>query len=244
MASVELDLQPPVDRSSIPPLTETTRLEAREIIARYPKPRSALLPMLHLCQSVQGYVSPDGIALCSEEIGLTKAEVGAVATFYTMYRRRPAGTYHVGVCTNTLCAVLGGDEILAALEEHTGLHHDQTSADGTISLEHIECNAACDYAPVVMVNWEFYDDQTPQSAVDLVDRLRAGEPVAPTRGPLHQCTFKQMSRVLAGFPDGLATEGVQAGPATLAGFELAKDRGDVAPGYPDEQLDEQQEKES
>jgi NADH-quinone oxidoreductase subunit E len=211
VASVELDLQPPVDRSSIPPLTETTRLEAREIIARYPKARSALLPMLHLCQSVQGYVSPDGIALCSEELGLTKAEVGAVATFYTMYRRRPAGTYHVGVCTNTLCAVLGGDEIL-----------------------HIECNAACDYAPVVMVNWEFHDDQTPQSAIDLVDRLRAGEPVAPTRGPLRQCTFKEMSRVLAGFPDGLATEGVQAGPATLAGFELAQERGDVAPAYPDE----------
>src|ERR1700712_4911878 len=119
--------------------TAHARLEAREIIARYPVARSALLPMLHLVQSVEGYVSPEGIALCSEELGLTKAEVGAVATFYTMYRRRPAGTYHVGVCTNTLCAVMGGDEILAALEEHTGLHHDQTSPDGTISLEHIEC---------------------------------------------------------------------------------------------------------
>ena len=235
MASVELDLQPPVDRSRVAPLTEQTRVEAREIIARYPQARSALLPMLHLVQSVQGYVSPDGIALCSEELGLTKAEVGAVATFYTMYRRRPAGTYHVGVCTNTLCAVLGGDEILAALEESTGLHHDQTSADGMISLEHIECNAACDYAPVVMVNWEFHDDQTPQSAVELVDRLRAGEPVAPTRGPSRQCTFKEMSRVLAGFPDGHATEGVQAGPATLAGLELAQSRGETAPAYPDEE---------
>jgi NADH-quinone oxidoreductase subunit E len=215
-------------------LTGQTRELAREIMARYPQPRSALLPMLHLVQSEEGYVSPEGITLCAEELGLTKAEVGAVATFYTMYRRRPAGTYHVGVCTNTLCAVLGGDEILAALEEHTGLHHDQTSADGMISLEHIECNAACDYAPVVMVNWEFHDDQTPQSAIDLVDRLRAGEPVAPTRGPLRQCTFKEMSRVLAGFPDGLATEGVQAGPATLAGLELAQERGDVAPAYPDE----------
>ncbi len=235
MASVELDLQPPVDRRAVPPLTAQTREEAREIIGRYPQPRSALLPMLHLVQSVQGYVSPDGIALCSEELGLTKAEVGAVATFYTMYRRRPAGTFHVGVCTNTLCAVLGGDEILAALEEHTGLHHDQTSADGVISLEHIECNAACDYAPVVMVNWEFHDDQTPRSAVELVDRLRAGQPVAPTRGPSRQCTFKEMSRVLAGFPDGLATEGVQAGPATLAGLELAQQRGDTAPLYPDEE---------
>ena len=229
---VAVDLQPPVDRTTVPPLTAQTRAEVREIIARYPKPRSALLPMLHLVQSVQGYVSQDGISLCAEELGLTKAEVGAVATFYTMYRRRPAGQYHVGVCTNTLCAVLGGDEILAALEEHTGLHHDQTSADGMISLEHIECNAACDYAPVVMVNWEFHDDQTPQSAVELVDRLRAGEPVAPTRGPRSQCTFKEMSRVLAGFPDGRATEGVQAGPATLAGFALAQQRGDTAPDFP------------
>ena len=98
--------QAPVDRASVPPLSEQTRRELREIIARYPKARSALLPMLHLVQSVQGYVSPDGITLCAQELGLTKAEVGAVATFYTMYRRRPAGTYHVGVCTNTLCAVL------------------------------------------------------------------------------------------------------------------------------------------
>jgi NADH-quinone oxidoreductase subunit E len=219
----------------VPPLTETTRLEAREIIARYPKARSALLPMLHLVQSVQGYVSPEGITLCAEELGLTKAEVGAVATFYTQYRRRPAGTYHVGVCTNTLCAVLGGDAILDTLKEHLGIGHNETSEDGVISLEHLECNAACDYAPVVMVNWEFYDDQTPSSARQLVDDLRAGVPVSPTRGPDRQCTFKEMSRVLAGFPDDLATQGVQAGPATLAGFELAQERGESVPEYQQQQ---------
>jgi NADH-quinone oxidoreductase subunit E len=213
-------------------LTEQTRLETREIIARYPKARSALLPMLHLVQSVEGYVSPEGITLCAEELGLTKAEVGAVATFYTMYRRRPAGTYHVGVCTNTLCAVLGGDAILDELKEHLGLGHNETSDDGRISLEHVECNAACDYAPVVMVNWEFYDDQTPSSARELVDACRAGTPPPPTRGPSRLCTFKEVSRVLAGFPDGLANEGVQAGPATLVGLELSKQRGDDAPPYP------------
>ena len=218
-------------------LDDQTRLEVREIIARYPKARSALLPMLHLVQSVEGYVSPAGIALCAEELGLTKAEVGAVATFYTMYRRRPAGTYHVGVCTNTLCAVLGGDAILDGLKEHLGLNHNETSDDGQISLEHIECNAACDYAPVMMVNWEFYDDQTPSSARELVDACRAGTPPPPTRGPSQLCTFKQASRVLAGFPDGLANEGVQAGPATLVGLELAKQRGDVAPPYPGAQDD-------
>ncbi len=213
-------------------LSDKTRAEMREIIARYPKPRSALLPMLHLAQSVEGYVSPDGIAMCAQELGLTKAEVGAVATFYTMYRRRPAGEYHVGVCTNTLCAVLGGDEIMASVKEHLGVGHNETTEDGRISLEHIECNAACDYAPVVMVNWEFYDNQTPSSVRDLVDAARAGNPPPPTRGPSSLCTFKQASRVLAGFPDGRANEGVQAGPPTLVGLEIAKARGDRAPDYP------------
>ena len=210
-------------------LTEQTRAEMREIISRYPKPRSALLPMLHLAQSVEGFVSPEGIAMCAEELGLTKAEVGAVATFYTMYRRRPAGEYHVGICTNTLCAVLGGDELMAQAKEHLGIGHNETTADGRVSLEHIECNAACDYAPVVMVNWEFYDDQTPASVRELLDGCLAGSPPPPTRGPSSLCTFKQVSRVLAGFPDGRANEGVQAGPATLAGLELAKQRGDEAP---------------
>ncbi len=221
-------------------LTAETREEMRVIITRYPKPRSALLPMLHLAQSVEGYVSPDGIALCAEELGLTKAEVGAVATFYTMYRRKPAGTYHVGVCTNTLCAVLGGDAILDTLKDHLGISHNETTEDGVISLEHLECNAACDYAPVVMVNWEFHDDQTPSSARELVDACRAGTPPPPTRGPSRLCTFKENSRVLAGFNDGRANEGVQAGPPSLVGLELAKARGDVAPAYPGQQQDAQQ----
>ena len=214
------------------PLTEDTRRAAREIIARYPKARSALLPMLHLVQSEEGYVSPAGIALCAEELELTKAEVAAVATFYSMYKRRPAGDYHVGVCTNTLCAVMGGDAIYDSLKEHLGVGHNETTPDGKVSLEHIECNAACDYAPVVMVNWEFYDNQTPQSARELVDALREGNPPAPTRGPSKLCTFKEVSRLLAGFDDGeLAAEGVAAGPASLVGLELAKQRGDEAPAY-------------
>jgi len=233
VANVDLGL--PASTSvpeGVPPLTEETRREAREIIARYPQSRSALLPMLHLVQSVQGYVSPQGIALCAEELDLTKAEVAAVATFYTMYRRKPAGTYHVGVCTNTLCAVLGGDAIFSAVKEHLGIGHNETTEDGTVSLEHLECNAACDYAPVMMVNWEFYDGQTPQSARDLVDACRSGNPPAPTRGPRTLPTFKENCRVLAGFSDGRGREGVAAGPASLVGLELAKERGDTAPAYP------------
>jgi NADH-quinone oxidoreductase subunit E len=213
-------------------LTDQTRLLAKEIVARYPRPRSALLPMLHLVQSEDGYVSPEGIRFCAEELGLTKAEVGAVATFYTMYKRRPAGEYLVSVCTNTLCDVLGGEEIYQALSEHLEVGHDETTADGRITLEHAECLAACDYAPVVTVNYEFFDQQTTESAVELVEELRAGRQPMPTRGaPL--CTFKEISRQLAGFVDE-RPGAVDAGPAgepTLVGNRLAVQRGETAPAY-------------
>ncbi len=197
-----------------------TRLakDATAIIARYPVKRSAILPLLHLVQSQDGFVSPDGIAFCAETLGVGTTEVSAVATFYTQFKRRATGEYLVGVCTNTLCALMGGDEIWDALTEHVGVGDDETSSDGTITLERVECNAACDYAPVVMVNWEFFDNQTPDSAKVIVDDLRAGKDVSPTRGPNKVCTFKEISRVLAGFPDGRADEGVGAGPASLAGL--------------------------
>ncbi|MGR6972039.1 NADH-quinone oxidoreductase subunit NuoE [Streptomyces cynarae] len=198
--------------------------DAREIIARYPDSRSALLPLLHLVQSEEGHVTRTGMRFCAEVLGLTTAEVTAVATFYTMYRRRPSGDYQVGVCTNTLCAVMGGDAIFEALQEHLGVGNGETTDDGKVTLEHIECNAACDYAPVVMVNWEFFDNQTPETARRLVDDLRAGRQVAPTRGaPL--CTFKETARMLAGFPDerdGAVEATGSAGPASLVGLRLAK----------------------
>jgi NADH-quinone oxidoreductase subunit E len=199
--------------------------DAAEIVGRYPKPRSALLPLLHLVQAEQGYVSEDGIAFCAEQVGVTEAEVTAVTSFYTMFKRQPVGEYHVGVCTNSLCAVMGGDAIFADLLEHLGIGNDETTGDGKVSLEHLECNAACDYAPVVMVNWEFFDNMTPRSARDLVDGLRSGADVAPTRGAPRLCTWKQASRILAGFPDGQATGGHTAGAPSLAGLRIAKEQG-------------------
>jgi NADH-quinone oxidoreductase subunit E len=199
--------------------------DATEIIGRYPKPRSALLPLLHLVQAEQGYVTEEGIAFCAERLGLEEAEVAAVASFYTMLKREPAGEYHVGVCTNSLCAVMGGDVIFADLKEYLGVGNDETTPDGKVSLEHVECNAACDYAPVVMVNWEFFDNMTPRSARDLVDGLRAGADVAPTRGAPRLCTWKQASRILAGFPDGQATGGHTAGGPSLAGLRKAREQG-------------------
>jgi len=203
--------------------------DAELVVARYPQKRSALLPLLHLVQSVDGYVTGRGIDFCAEVLDLTRAEVSGVATFYTQYKRHPNGEYTVGVCTNTLCAIMGGDEIWDSVSEHLGIGHDETTEDGKVTLERIECNAACDYAPVVMANWEFFDNQTPESTNQLVDDLRSGAPVKPTRGPDSVCTFKQMSRVLAGFHDGLADQGVGAGPASLRGLEVAHENGWEAP---------------
>ncbi len=210
---------------SLPELRSRLVAEATEIIGRYPKPRSALMPLLHLVQAEQGYVSEEGITFCAERLGLEEAEVSAVASFYTMFKRQPVGDYHVGVCTNSLCAVMGGDAIFADLTEHLGVGNDETTQDGKVSLEHLECNAACDYAPVMMVNWEFFDNMTPRSARDLVDGLRAGADVAPTRGAPRLCTWKQASRILAGFPDGQATGGHTAGDPSLAGLRKAKEQG-------------------
>jgi len=199
--------------------------DAGQIIGRYPQSRSALLPLLHLVQAEEGYISADGIAFCAGQLGLTEAEVTAVVSFYTMYKRRPVGDYHVGVCTNALCAVMGGDAIFADLQRHLGVGNDEATADGKVSLEHLECNAACDYAPVMMVNWEFFDDMTPQSARALVDGLRAGADIAPSRGAPRLCTWRQASRILAGYPDDQATAGHTAGHATLAGLRIAKEHG-------------------
>ena len=192
------------------------------IIARYPRKRSAIMPLLHYVQSIDGYVTNEGIELIGQKLELATAEVTAVSTFYTQYKSKPVGEYHVGICTNTLCAVMGGDLIFDAVKEHLAIENDGVTSDGKVSVEHIECNAACDYAPVVMVNWEFYDNQTVQSVKDLVDGARAGYPPAPTRGPKTLRSWKQNSAVLAGISDGLANEGLQAGEPTLLGLKKAK----------------------
>jgi NADH-quinone oxidoreductase subunit E len=203
--------------------------DAAQIIGRYPRARSALLPLLHLVQAEEGYVSADGVDYCAGKLGLSETEVEGVLTYYSMYRRGPGGEYNVGVCTNTLCAIMGGDQILAGLTEHLGVGSDETTPDGKITLQHVECNAACDYAPVVMVNWEFFDNMTPESARQLVDDLRAGNEVRPPRGPARLCRWQEAARVLAGFPDGQAADGPQAGEATLAGLRIARENGWTAP---------------
>ena len=231
MAEISLGL-PTVLKGTGANFPDELRERAKEIIARFPadRSRSALLPLLHLVQSHEGYVSPDGIGFCAETLGLTRAEVGAVSTFYTMYKRRPTGDWLVSVCTNTMCDVLGGGRVYETLSEYLGVGHNETTADGTITLEHAECLAACDYGPVMTVNYEFFDKVDVDSGRDIVTKLQEGQRPAPSRGA-RLCTLKEMSRQLAGFgedrPEAMA-DGV-AGDATLRGLRLAEQHGIAAP---------------
>ncbi|MGH3622395.1 MAG: NADH-quinone oxidoreductase subunit NuoE [Sciscionella sp.] len=231
------------------PFGQDTVDEARQIVARYPQSRSALLPMLHLVQSVQGHVSQAGIQFCAEQLGLSTAEVEAVVTFYTMYKRTPCGAHLVSVCTNTLCAMLGGDEIYARLAEHLGeeegkpLGQEETAGTpgepGSVTLEHVECLAACDLAPVLQVDYEYYDNQSVASAIELVDALRRGERPAPSRGAA-LTDFTSVERQLAGFLDGddYTLAETNAGPSaaeeTLRGARIAAGRGWTAPTMPED----------
>jgi len=236
----EVEWEPVVEEQSplTPVFDEVTRQRTVEIMARYPQSRSALLPLLHLVQSVEGHVSQDGIRYCAEVLELTTAEVTAVSSFYTMYKRTPCGEHLVSVCTNTLCAALGGDAIYDRLRTKLGVGHEETAGEpgtpGSITLEHAECLAACDLAPVLQVNYEYFDNQTVGSAEDLVDALQRGERPLPTRGaPLTDLRTVELE--LAGiFPDlATAVAGNSVAPETLRGVQLAADRGWVAPAMPD-----------
>jgi len=209
-------------------LTEQTRAEMMDLAARYPQPRSALLPMLHLAQSVEGYVTPEAIVMCAEVLGLTTAEVKGVASFYTMFKDEPVGEYHIGVCINPGCGILGGDAIWDALSSELGVGHDEVTEDGKVSLERIECQAACTHAPVLTANWEFMDNMTVESARQLVEDLREGREVISTRGPQIR-DFKAQERTLSGIDD----DGLSQIPATddlmLAGLRYAKEHDMKAP---------------
>ncbi len=203
------------------------RADLEELASRYPVRRSALLPMLHLMMSAEGKVSADGIALCAEVLDLTTAEVAAVATFYTMYKRHNTGKHHIGVCTNTMCGMLGGDAIWNAVSGDLEAGHDETTVDGEFTLEKIECQAACTHAPVVTIDWEFIDDATVEGVRELVASLKRGEDVRSTRGPVIR-SLRDNERTIAGFDDGLANE-----PAVdakmLAGLNAAKSAGTLLP---------------
>jgi NADH-quinone oxidoreductase subunit E len=147
---------------------------AREIIGRYPRPKSALIPLLHLAQEQDGYVAADAMAHIAELIGVTPAEVLGTCSFYEMFKREPVGRYLVNVCTNISCMLLGGEELLQHLEDRLGVKAGSTTADGTFTLEDVECIAACTEAPCLQVNYRYFYKVTPDDADALVDDLRQG----------------------------------------------------------------------
>ena len=162
------------------PLSDQTLTRAEELIARYPQRRSALLPILFLLQAEDGYVSPAGVAQAAGLLGLTKAEVGAVATFYTMFRRRPVGKYLVSVCKTLPCQLRGSRDISEAMARRLDVPLGGTDEGGMVTVEEVECLAACDGAPVVQVNTENYERLSKEEALELLEALLRDEVPPPT----------------------------------------------------------------
>ncbi len=158
------------------------RRTAENIVGRYPNPRSAVLPLLYIVQSVDGYLTEDGMREVGELLGLTAAEVLAAASFYTMLKKRPSGEYLISVCRNIPCTHSGARGVMDALERRLHIGEGETTPDGRFSLETAECLATCDGAPSLQINYEDFYRVTPEEAVALVDRLERGEPVTSVRG--------------------------------------------------------------
>jgi NADH-quinone oxidoreductase subunit E len=191
------------------PISDATREEADRLVRRYPVARSALLPMLHLVQSDEGFVSEDGIAFCAEVLALTKAEVGAVATFYTMYKREPFGDYLLSVCTNPTCKIAGAQTIYESYVEACGDAHVDRDGAG-VMVEHAECLGICDAAPVVQINYEMYGPVTHDQAMDLLAKAKAGDPPASNRSGQVPPTFRGVEREFSGIDDGVDEHLIEA----------------------------------
>lgn len=192
------------------PLSDKTREAAERLKLRYPVSRSALLPLLHLVQADQGYVSDDGIAFCAETLGLTKAEVGAVATFYTMFKREPVGDYLLSVCTNPTCKIAGAQAIYERYLSELGGH---TDAERGVSVEHAECLGICDAAPVVQVNYEMYGPLTQQQADELLAAVLRGSPPPSNWSGEVPGTFQEVEWDLSGAGDGVDEQLIAAARA-------------------------------
>lgn len=163
-------------------LNDEQRREAEAIVAKYPNKRSALLPLMFLVQSVEGHVTDEGMREVADILGLTPAQVLSSTSFYTMLKRNPQGRYLISVCRNIACTHMGGRKIVGALEDRLGISAGGTTPDGTFSLEAAECLATCDGAPVIQINYEDFYGVTPESAVELVDKLERGEELRSVRG--------------------------------------------------------------
>jgi NADH-quinone oxidoreductase subunit E len=189
-----------------PVLSEEARALAERVIARYPTRRSALVPLLYLVQSEVGWVPRQGMREVADILGLTTAEVEAVATFYTMLKLHPCGRYVISICTNPSCALLGGRRLYERARELLGDQAEHISDDGLFTLEEEECLAACDQAPVVAVNYLFFDRVTEEALDRMIESIRAGNVPEASRGGVPG-ELKEISRTLAGLHDGAADRG-------------------------------------
>jgi NADH-quinone oxidoreductase subunit E len=188
----------PEQPTALAPLSDKIHEIADRLVRRYPVARSALLPLLHLVQSEQNFVSAEGIAFCADKLGLTKAEVGAVATFYTMYKREPVGDYLLSVCCNPTCQLAGGQVILDRYKATLGGTSDPATK---VTIEEAECLGICDAAPVVQVNYEMYGPLTDGEADKLLAGCRAGTPPDSNVSKEAPPTFSEVSFELAGGND-------------------------------------------
>jgi NADH-quinone oxidoreductase subunit E len=187
----------------MPVFSAELRDQAERVKARYPagRERSAILPLLYLAQSVEGSVTREGLREVADLLGLTTAEVEAVATFYTMLRVRPTGKHLISICTNLSCAVLGARELLDRAREALGPESEDATPDGMFSLHEEECLGACDAAPVVQIDFANHDRVTQEGLLEMIEQLRRGETPEPSRGTAAQ-DLRDASRILAGLGGG------------------------------------------
>ncbi len=156
--------------------SEGTQERARRLIARYPEKRSAVMPLLYLAMAEEGYLTGDGMEEVARWCEITPAQVLSVASFYTMYKRERTGQYLISCCTSITCMLLGGDDVLHAVEDESGVPHGETDDDGLLSVEHVECIGACGGAPAVQVNYELIEGVSPEKARQLIRWLESARP--------------------------------------------------------------------
>ena len=184
---------------------------ARDTIALYPHPRSALIPLLHMAQEQDGWVAPDAMEHIAELLDLTPAEVMGTASFYDMLFLEPVGKYLISICTNIACLLNGGYELLEHAEEKLGIKPGATTADGNFTIEEVECIALCGQAPCLAVNWRFFGDVKHADFDRLIDDLRRGRlaETVPPHGTL--CRVRRsVGLVAAGAPAGAPSPGAGA----------------------------------
>jgi NADH-quinone oxidoreductase subunit E len=187
---------------NFPALRERLRPQCEQIIAQYEQKRSGLLPIMHLFQEHEGFVSPQAMRAAAEMLEITPAEVEGAVSFYTLFYRRPVGKYMLQVCRGLACTINGAENIMAYFREKLGIGHLQTTGDGVFSYEEVECLAACDRATCMEVNLEFVYDLTPQKIDELLEAIRAGSysvaPMAQTDAPGETWAIPQDAQIAAG----------------------------------------------